>query len=141
MSGFTAIRPYFRSNLVALGYTEWKDAFNTENIPSTKLEKIFHIETPDGSRRDVYDQNSQDIEMGVTVRVMRKGFREPALAVDTAIADLDAILTRCLASSRRFGAEIKNITYQSHTIAALNETNDNAVLLEINFNCFIILCV
>lgn len=141
MSGFTAVRPYFRSNMNALNYTEWTDGFNIENIPSTKLEKIYHILTPSGSRRDVYDQTSQDVELDVTIRVMRKGFKNPAGAIDTTLVDLQNILNRCLDSERRLGAEIKNIAYNGHTITALNETNDNAVLLEINFICFIIFCV
>jgi len=141
MSAFTAIRPYFRSNLVALGFKEWTDGFKVENIPSAKLEKAFHIESPTGSRRNSYDQQAQDVEIDVTIRTFRKGFKDPASAIDTTMSDLDTILTRCLASERRFGAQIKNITYNNHTISAINDTNDNAVLLEINFICFIILCV
>jgi len=138
---FSAVRPYFRTQLRALGFTEWTDAFNTDNIPSTRIEKAFHIENPDGSRRDIYDQQSQDVELGVTIRTFRKGFRDPATAVDSALADLDAILARCLASERRLGTQIKNIVYNNHTITPLNDTNDNVAVLEINFICFIIICV
>lgn len=138
---FSLVRPYFRTNLRALGFTEWTDAFNFENIPSTRLEKAFHIENPSGSRRDVYDPTSQDIELDVTIRTFRKGFKDPAQAVDSAIADLEAILTRVLASDRRLGTGIKNVVYNNHTITPLADTNDNVAVLEINFICFIMICV
>ena len=125
----------------ALGFREWKDGFNFENIPETILDKAYHIETPSGSRRDVYDMQTQDVEMDVTVRLIRKGYRDPASGIDTTLVNLDAILARTLASSRRIGTNIKNIAYSSHTVQPLADSNDNAVLLEINFICFTIICV
>jgi hypothetical protein len=141
MSGFTEVRSYFRSNLTALGFKEWTDAFNVDNIPSTLIDKMFHIETPSGSRQDVYDMQTQDAEMDVVIRIVRKGYRNPASAVDTIISDLDTVLTRVLAPTRRIGDNIKNVVYSSHKIEPISDTNDNAVMLEINFICFIILCV
>jgi hypothetical protein len=137
---FSAVRTYFRSNLSALGFTEWKDAFNVENIPSTRLERAFHISAVDGARRPPYGQQSQEVDASVAIRIFRKGYRQPADAVDQAILDLEAVLARVLDPTRRLGAVVKNVYYNSHTITELSSTNDNVAVLEINFDCLIILC-
>lgn len=141
MSGFVEVRSYFRLNLIALGFQEWKDVFNVDNIPSTKLEKSFHLGPVTGSRRDAYDPNSQDVEAEIVVRIVRKGYKNPADAVDQCLVDLDSVLSRVLAPTRRFGPNVKNVYYGSHTIDELATTNDNVAVLEITFNCLIILCV
>lgn len=141
MSGITEVRSYFRTHMDALNFREWKDGFNFENVPSTLLDKSYHIETPGGSRRDLYDMQSQDVEVDVVVRVFRKGYRNPADAIDAIMVNFDSITERVLASSRRLGANIKNIAYTGHTVAPLADSNDNSAVLEINFICFIVICV
>lgn len=138
---FTPIRAYFRTNMDALGFTEWKDGFNVDNIPATRLEKSYHLSAVTGSRRDAYDMTSQDIDAEIVIRIARKGFRDPASAIDQCAVDLDAILLRVLAPSRRLGAAIKNVFYRSHVIDPVADSNDNVAVLEITFGCLIILNV
>jgi hypothetical protein len=137
-TGVTAIRPYFRTQLDALGYREWKDGFNTSNIPATLLKNSYHIEAVTGSRFGSYDQRTQDIEQDVTIRLFLKGYRYPADAIDDALSNIDTILTRVLEPSRRLGSSIKNIYFQNYQVLPLSETNDNAAILEITFSCLII---
>jgi hypothetical protein len=139
MSGVTAIRPYFRTHMNALEYREWKDALNFENIPSTLLDRSYHIETISGSRAGAYDQAKQDMLQDCRIRVFLKGFRTPADAVDDAMVRYDAILARVLDPTRRLGTELKNIYLQSMAISPLNATNDNSVILELNFTCLIMI--
>jgi len=138
---FSVVRAYFRTQLDALSFKEWKDGFNVDNIPSTILSGSYHLSPISGSRRDAYDPNSQDVEAQVTIRIARKGFKDPASAIDQCCTDLDAILARCLAPTRRLGAEIKNVYYDGHTIEQLTASNDNVSVLEITFRCLIILSV
>jgi hypothetical protein len=42
----TSVRPYFRTHCNALGFTEWMDGFNIENIPSTLIDMAYHIGPP-----------------------------------------------------------------------------------------------
>lgn len=140
--GFTSVRSYFRTQLSALGFTEWKDVFNVDNIPSTKLDKSFHLSAPTGTRRDVYDMQSQDVECEIIVRTVRKGYKDPAGAVDQCVVDLDDIIHRCLDASRRFSVSgVKNIYYSGHTIEPVDSTNDNVAVLEITFTCLIVICI
>ena len=138
---FTEVRTYFRANLEALGFKEWTDAFNVDNIPSTLLDKSFHLSAPSGARRGSYDQAKQDAETTVVIRIARKGYKTPAKAIDQCLADVDAIIARVLEITRRTSTGIKNIYYGGHSINALDATNDNVAVLEISFTCFIILKV
>ena len=144
MAGFAQCRTYARTRMNALGYTEWKDGFNFDNIPNTLMtgrSKMYHIETPSGSRSDSYDMESQDVDQNVTTRVFFKGYRDAATAIDDAMLAKDTILEDVLASENRLGTTIKNVFYNNDQIVPLNETNDNAAILEINLICRIILCV
>lgn len=144
MAGFTSIRSYFRTRMNALGYSEWKDALNVDNIPDTLLSRrgrMYHIETPSSSRADAYDPQSQDVDQDVVLRVFLKGYRYPADAVDAAMSVKDTILEDVLSNENRLGASLKNIFFNSDQLIALNDQNDNSLILEMSFSCRIILCV
>lgn len=138
MSGITQVRPYFRSVCTGLGLREWRDGFNFENIPRTLLDRSFHIETNSGSRRGAYSQQSQEIEQDCSVRVFLKGFRNPADAIDRAMALYEEILESAL-SEDRLGCDIKNVFLNTMQILPLDPTNDNSVILEVTFTCLIII--
>jgi hypothetical protein len=141
MSNFTLLRPFFRTELLALNFKEWKDAFNVTNIPSTILNNSFHIESVQGARRDEYNALDQPFNFDVTIRVFKKGYRTPADSIDECMTACEAITARILASDKRIGAGIKNIFLESINITPIAASNDNAAVLEITFTCFIIICV
>ncbi len=134
-----AIRPYFKTHLNALGFKEWKDAFNVSNIPSTLVQGSYHVLSPGGQRRAAYNQQDQGIIQNTQVRVFYKGYRSPADAVDAAMLGYNTILTRVLAPENRLGVVVKNVFFDSMNIQPIDATNDNAAILEINFSCLIIL--
>jgi hypothetical protein len=134
------LRPFFREHLNSLKLKEWKDAFNYSNIPSTVLNKSYHIETPTGGRRGIYTNLSQPIEHDVVIRVFFKGYRYPAEAVDQAMTMYNLILRTVLASENRLGAGIKNIYLNDVSIDPYDASNDNLVLLEITFTCLMEIC-
>jgi hypothetical protein len=131
------IRPFFRAQLVALGYKEWRDGFNFENIPANVLNGSFHIATPSGGRRGDYSQALQEIEQDVEVRIFFKGFRDPASAIDLAMDRYQTLLETVLSRGR--GCSIKNIYLNTMQILPLNQTNDNSVILEVTFSCLIMI--
>lgn len=143
MAGFASCRSYFRTRMVALGYREWTDGFNFDNIPSTLLSrnKMFHIESPSASRSDAFDMESQDVDQDIILRIFLKGYRDPASAIDNAMTAKDTILEDILASENRLGATVKNVYYNNSQINPIDESNDNALVLEISFICRIVLCV
>lgn len=134
------IRPYFRTHLDSLNYKEWKDAFNYDNIPSTIINRSYHIDTPTGGRRGAYTNGSQPLEHDCVIRVFFKGYRYPATAIDDAMSAYDTILATVLDADNRLGAGIKNIYLNSCTIKPYAPSNDNLVLLEITFSCLMEIC-
>lgn len=129
--------------MASLGYSEWTDGFNFDNIPSTLLsrkERMYHISTPTSGRSDAYDMGSQDVDQDVIVRVFFKGYRDAASAIDAAMLAKDTILANVLSAANRTSV-LQNVFYNNAQIIELNDTNDNAAILELNFIARIVLCV
>jgi len=140
-NSFSAIRPLFRTAMNSLiKFKEWKDAFNVQNIPSTIINDAYHIDTSSGGRKGAYDQNSQEIEHDVIIRVFKKGYRNTAEAIDAAMTDYGLILHTVLAPTNRLGSRIKNIYLNDVSIQPYDPSNDNIVLLEITFTCLMEIC-
>lgn len=126
------VRTYFRNRMEALGYEEWRDGFNKDNIPSTLLDRVFHLESgdiaPTASNHQVHAFSSP-----ITIRVYLKGFLDPASAIDTALESADLILDEILLPSNRLGTETKDVVPSSISVNPLTDNNDNSVLLELGF--------
>jgi hypothetical protein len=134
MSFLTSVRPYFRSRLLDLGFTEWTDGFNKENIPRSLLDGSFHIESgaisPTRSNHQVHEFTS-----AIVVSVFFKGYRNPAEAIERAISQSERILKSTLkASDRLEGDCIKDVFVGDINVSPLSASNDNAVTLEMGFN-------
>ena len=132
------IRPYFRARLNALAYVEWKDGFNFQNIPSTLLNRSYHIETISGSGVSL-NQQDQVINQEVSVRVFFKGYRNPQDAIDSAMSSYQEILVSCLAPSNRLTQGFKNVLFSSMQLEPLADSNDNAVILSLTFTVLVII--
>lgn len=131
------VRPFFRTRLDSLGYKEWQDGFAFDNIPQTLLDGSYHIESGTISGSPV-NQRTQSLEYGIVVRVFFRGFRDPAGAIDSAISASETILADILSTSNRVGTDIKDVLVNSIVPTPLSGTNDNDVILEIDFSAIII---
>jgi hypothetical protein len=134
----TLVLPLFRTRMDDLGYREWTDGFNVENIPSTIIDKSYHLEVNDGSG-GVINQHVQNISMPITLRVFRNGFRDPASMRDEMLGDMEAIVCDILLPAVRLSSGIKNIVFDSFSLLPLDVSNDNSVILEMNFTNIIML--
>lgn len=139
----TAIRPYFRSRLSALGFTEWTDPFNPENIPASLLDRSFHqfIESIIGVQKD---NVSQVMEASVVIRLAFKGFSDPASAVDEALNRAEIVISDLINPSSYNAASppITGVFLDSLDIEPFSdELNDNVVVASCVFKARIYLCV
>jgi len=132
----TAVLPLFRSRLDALGYKEWDDVFNIENIPSTILNNSYHLEVSPVSGAGI-SHRVQNASMSVTLRVFLKGYRDIKTARDEAILSADGILCDIVASGTRLGTSVKNIIFDGYSLLPLDDSNDNAIIIEMNFTTFV----
>lgn len=136
------VRDYARVVLKSLGYQEWKDAFNVDNIPSTLLDKVFHVEHGIASQRQ---NNQQNLELiaPFSVTMFRKGFRDPNAALDDAAVLTDTIIKEFLAPENRLTQQgtIKNIAFESAEMTPISASNDNAVLVKVAFSALCVQCL
>lgn len=138
MGSIAAIRPYFRTRIDALGYTEWKDGLNIENIPSNILNQSYHMSVVS---TDPIAQNQADLdtENQITINFFFKGYRYPALAIDTALSSSETILLDVLKAENRIGDDLINVRLISLNHFELDDSNDNAIRTEMIFSCRVVL--
>lgn len=133
------VRPYFRTRMTSLAFVEHEDGFNSANIPSTLLDRSFHISSPSISP---VDQNQELIvlEVETVIRFFLKGYRSPADAIDNAMIEEQAILKSVLAAANRTTTLIKNVVFGGSTKEQMADTNDNSVLVTMTFNASVMFC-
>lgn len=131
------VRGFYKTRLEGLGFEQWDDGFNFENIPSTILDGAFHIEVNPSSGGPT-NQTIQNVTMPVTVRVFRKGFRNVSEGIDSAILDVENIICDIIAPAVRLSSDIKNVVLDGFSVNPLDDSNDNAIMIELNFTNLII---
>jgi hypothetical protein len=124
-----APRTYLRTRLENLGFTEWTDGFNIENIPSTIIVDSFHIESGsiDGSASS---HQPHQFSSNLTLRVWLQGFGDPAEAIDESMTVADTIYADILSPSNRLTGAVKDVVPSSFSVIPLATSNDNTVQLE-----------
>lgn len=138
---FTRLRPYFNECLALADseFHEWEDAFNLENIPSTILDKAYHLDFGPATA-DAQNQTCLPYNWPVTISFFLKGYRSPKDAVDTALIKSEAILKECLRHSKRLtdlavnNSRIVNVKSASTRIEPLDQSNDNVVKVTMDFS-------
>jgi hypothetical protein len=134
---FITLRQYFEDRMAAVDseLREWEDAFSIENIPSTILDKSWHIEFGPFS----YTGSAHTclaFDSSASLKVCLKGYRNPKEAVDTALILADAILSEVTDPTKRLNQpKIKNVLPRFVDVRQLGTSNDNVAVLEIQFNC------
>lgn len=133
-----SVIPYFQTVMNELGHTEWTDAFNFENIPSTVIDRAYHLTLESGTG---IKQNQNDIEtqQPISVRLFVKGFRDPAEGRDRAVGYVEDVIQKALSASRRLTGGLKNVQLQNMSYQAFGDTNDNIVMATLNFNTLVLL--
>ena len=131
------VRAYFKERLTGLGYREWEDGFNFENIPETILDRSFHVFVGSVVGGPI-NHTHQDTESEVIVRVFFRGYRTEALAIDESISGVEEIIADiCKVANRT--ATLLNVIFDSADFNPLNAENDNGVFVELNFTARVIL--
>jgi hypothetical protein len=126
------VRSLFRTRLDGLGYREWPDGFNFENIPDTILDRSYHIETGLISGTSA-NQTVHNFSYSISLRVFLKGYRDPAAAIDDAVSQAETILADILSPSVRLSTTIKDIVPDTITVEPFDISNDNDVILKMDF--------
>lgn len=138
---FADLRPYFQARFanVDSDLKEWCDAFNIENIPSTIIDKSYHIR--EGAFTYVGTaQTCMSFSCPVNLTVCFKGYGDPKEAIDTALKMANDIVKECTKPVHRLNQRfIKNVLPEVISAREYSQSNDNIVVLEIQFNCLVAL--
>ena len=139
---FIDLRSYFEARMKTVDpdLRQWKDAFNIENIPSTILDKSWHVNFGPFSYIGTA-HTCLSFTCPVTLQVFLKGYREPKEAVDSAMKFADAIVKEsCKPTNRLNQPNIKNVLPNLISIRELAQANDNCAVLELIFECEVMIC-
>jgi hypothetical protein len=134
-----SVRAQFRQAVAALGFTEHDDGFNFNNIPSTLLDGSFHVELGVITTGPA-NQAHHTLRYPVTVRVFFKGYRDPNDQIDQALDQAQTILESVLSFDQRLAQDLnrKDIRPLSVSVNPLANSNDNAMILELEFEVYTI---
>lgn len=131
------IYPYFRARMNALEYREHEDGFSRDNIPSSLLNESYHILTSSGVGGSI-NQNHQDVGVNVNLMVAYKGFRHPSDAKEKALVEIDKILKE-ICNIKNRTSSLLNVVFDGFDMVELDVTNDNVVMVEMNFTADVVL--
>ena len=134
----TNVRSYFRTRLDSLGYNEWTDGFEFEEIPETVLDRTYHLTVGTLSLNNA-NHTVNDINYPMTVRLYLKGFRDPATAIDESISEGETIICDLTKVTNANAVGVKDVQFVSLEPTPKDETNDNIVLLVMSFNARVVL--
>lgn len=138
------VRPYFNAILNQLEYREWVDGFATDNIPDSVLDKSYHVGLGpiDGIRQNQLDQET---EFSVVLRTYHKGYRNSQEAIDTAVAEAEAIMKRLVKVEEIDGrvntAGILNVLFNEAAFDPIDASNDNAVVVTSSYTVRVVIAV
>jgi hypothetical protein len=133
---FQAAREQFRTVLDSIGFNEWKDGFNTEDIPSSLIDGAYHLTSYSASAVS-HNHTDLSVEQRIQVTVWRKGYKDFASGIDALNQDADLIFGTLLAPSNRLTPALKSIKFVSMTIEPLAVSNDNSAKLTLDFDCLV----
>jgi hypothetical protein len=117
---------------------EHADGFNWKNIAKTLLDTSYVLEL--GQVVGVRN-NQADLEMSVplTVRLFMSPSRDPKTLIDEAILEGEQTVVAFVNTPTRLNAAgIKNVLFNNLAIEALDGSNDNGLIIRIDFTMLVI---
>lgn len=137
---FSGAKPYARGLLTELGYTEWLDGFNFENIPRTMQNRAYHLELGQATATGI-NQDNHAGSVPLTVRLLLGGFRNPKTKIDDATALVERVVDTFVNPSNRLTQGVRNdgklvnVRFVDKSIEPYGPSNDNLMRAVIVFQC------
>jgi hypothetical protein len=136
-----AVRPFFQEHVSALGFTEWEEPFDAENLPSTIIDRAFNLRVLSVNAGPA---SNQSVQFNVTQQVLLyfKGYQDNRAAVEKAMTEAETVIINCLNPANFGVGEVKGVFLDSLEIDALDENvNDNIVIARIVFSVTLFACL
>jgi len=138
---YSQVRTYVRSRVFATcpELKEWKDAFNFQNIPNDVINTYYHIEY--GPVSTLKDDATLEDSMTLTVRVFKKAYGETSDEMDS-IMDKALCMRQAIISKVDVAQtdNIREIEGSLITPLAFDDSNDNIIQVDLEFNVRLYFC-
>lgn len=134
----TSVRNYFRDRLDGLGYEEYQDGFDFDNVGENIIDGLYHLQA---GTITLNSQNQTVIDMTypIAVRLYLHGYRDPASAVDSSIGAGEQIICDLVKVENAHQTNIKDVRFVSMEPLPKDVQQDNIILLEMFFDCQVVL--
>lgn len=123
----------------SLCYKEHRDAFNTENIASSVLDKSYHV-IINPVNRVASSNTGQDFESTVTLLLIFKGNRDMTEAMERAEKLSESVIKTIMSFDRLKKTGLKNVIFNSLSFDPFASSNDNVVRCTLVFEANYYLC-
>jgi hypothetical protein len=131
-------RSFLRGRLDTLGFREWEDGFNNSNIPSSILDKSYHIKV-DKIASGPANHLHHVFIFPTTIFLFLKGYRNPSLAIDQGLDAAQNIFSEILDPAQRLQTDgLKDIRPRSVDVVPVSDSNDNAIVVQIELEGYLI---
>ena len=128
------VRPYFKARMQALGLKEWKNPFDTSNIPENIIGSQYNVAFAPANQLK-FNQQNLDLRIPINLKLFVKAYKQHMVAYDSAIALANDALVEVLKPSNRLTqADIKTINLGLMSIYPYAPTNDNIMVVNFVFN-------
>jgi hypothetical protein len=134
----SAVRPFFRARLNALGFREHSDGFDDLNREQSRLDRLYRIQSGPVSGSPA-NQSIHEFEFDIELVITLSGRRNNVELIDRAFTVAEEVLEDVLQESVRIGTAIKDIVPGTVSVTPYSGTDDNDLILTMGFSG-IILC-
>ena len=110
-------------------FREWKDGFNSQNIPSNIFNKAYHISYQQASINNI--EHIIDTNISAEVLIFYKGYRNVQSAYDSAM-NLSYKLKQKAVNPSKVTGSIKRVICDSVNIEPV-DNNDNSFIIKLDF--------
>lgn len=129
------LRGYFRDAVQTVhpNWSEWRDAYNYENIPAASIDSKFHLEIGPLASEGRNDQSFGDFAE-VTLRIHKKTGKDNVDAFDSLLDTAYNIRKECASLNRlASSANIINVV-MDNMVTEFIESNDNTLRFTLSFS-------
>lgn len=139
---FSKVKNIVKDEMISLGFSWWSDSFNFENVPSTLIDKSFHIDLDGEVRQEEKDPRGSVFALPYKISFVIKGFRDVDQGHSLALDSGEKIIKHFLSSQNELKEKgIININLdQGLVLSAKNPSNDNLILGELTLLLRVMLC-
>lgn len=125
---------YFRQILNGLGYTEHQTGFDFLNLPNNMVNKSYHLNYGPVAGGPV-NQADQQTDVSMVVRLFYDGYNDVDGVIDSSIDATETVIKQCCSIENRLNNSlcIKNVTFEGFLIEPRALSNDNQMVIEMDF--------